>query len=373
MPSPRVIEVSSSSALERGTQYGSAAADLIADAIAYYREAFARQAGLDWDQVLRHTRPWQGLIERDFPEIFEEMEGVARGASVRTAEIVALNCRGEIMYDNWFSHADEPMHQETDGCTSFSLADGAAGDGHVYAGQNWDWRHAIRDTVVVLRVVQPPKPTLIMQVEAGQIGRHGANSDGLALNANGLGGRFDATVGMPQAVIRRAVLDAPGISDAIKILTWTRAHIASNALVTHRSGFSIDIETTPGGHGWEYAENGVLVHGNHYQAFVPSQAADRRPISPDSFIRVPQARKGLVEAAQAEKPDDVRETIHAAMSDHLGHPDSLCAHPDDRLNEIDQWSTTLSSCVDLTTGDYFLAGGPPCENAYELMPFNLYQ
>ena len=60
------------------------------------------------------------------------------------------------------------------------------------------------------------------------------------------------------------------------------------------------------------------------------------------------------------------------MSDHLGHPDSLCAHPDDRLPEIDQWSTTLSSCVDLTTGDYLIAAGPPCENAYELVPFNLY-
>jgi hypothetical protein len=33
--------VSSSSALERGTQYGTVAADLIADAIAYYSVGFA--------------------------------------------------------------------------------------------------------------------------------------------------------------------------------------------------------------------------------------------------------------------------------------------------------------------------------------------
>ena len=60
------------------------------------------------------------------------------------------------------------------------------------------------------------------------------------------------------------------------------------------------------------------------------------------------------------------------MSDHLGHPDSLCAHPDERLRALDQWSTTLSSCVDLTTGDYYVAAGTPCEHAYELVPFNLY-
>jgi isopenicillin-N N-acyltransferase like protein len=376
MPSPRFIEVSGADALDRGRQYGSAAADLIAEAIAYYREGFARQAGLTWAQALEHSRPWQLLIERDFPEMLEEMTGIAEGAGVEPTEIVALNCRGEIVYDNWFARVDGPDlgPHELDGCTSFSLTEAAAGDGHVYAGQNWDWRHAIRDMVVVLRVVQPPKPTLIMQLEAGQIGRHGANSHGIALNANGLGGRFDDSVGMPQTVIRRAVLDAANIADALKALTWTKAHIPSNALLTHRDGFSIDVETTPAGHGWEYADEGLLVHGNHYEYYASTNLADHsRPMSPDSLVRVPQARKGLRKAALAEKSEDVRTAIHTAMSDHLGHPDSLCAHPDPRMSPLDQWSTTVSSCVDLTTGEYYLAAGSPCENPYELVPFNVYQ
>lgn len=366
MVSPRFLEVSSPSALERGIAYGSAAADLIERAIGYYRVGFARQAGLTWEQVAERTQPWRDLIEQDFPEYLQEMAGIAEGAGVGLADIVALNCRGEIMYDNWFRRVDD--------CTSFSLSRGAAGDGHVYAGQNWDWRHAVRDMVVVLKVVQPPKPTVVMQVEAGQIGRHGANSDGLALNANGLGGRFDDSVGMPQTVIRRAVLDSANISDALRVLTWTRAHIPSNALLTHRSGFAVDVETTPAGHGWEYPDDGLLVHGNHYQALAATLAAGHgRFISPDSLVRVPQARDGLAHAAYAEKPADVRAAIHAAMSDHLGHPDSLCAHPDERLPDVEQYSTTLSSCVDLTTGDYYLAPGSPCENPYELIPFNLYQ
>jgi isopenicillin-N N-acyltransferase like protein len=375
MRSPRFIEVSSESALERGKQYGAEAADLIAAALGYYRESFARQARLGWADAVEHTRPWQRLIERDFPELLEEMAGVAEGAGVTLADVVALNCRGEIIYDNWFATVDGPkqsVHQEVDGCTSFSLTDGAAGDGHVYAGQNWDWRHGIRDMVVVLRVVQPPKPTLIMQLEAGQIGRHGANSDGLALNANGLGGRYDDSIGMPQTVIRRAVLDAENLSDAMKTLTWTRPHIPSNALLTHRDGFSIDVETTPDGHGLVYPDHGLLVHGNHYQAPETPHPPGHRPMSPDSFIRVPQARRGLTKAAHAEKSEDVRDTIHTAMSDHLGYPDSLCTHPDERTPEIDRWSTTLSSCVDLTSGEYHVAAGSPCENRYERIPFHLY-
>jgi isopenicillin-N N-acyltransferase-like protein len=376
MPSPRVIEVSGTDPLDRGKQYGAEAADLVAAAIAYYREGFSRQAGLSWAQTLEHTQPWQQLVERDFPEYLEEMAGVAEGAGVELAEIVALNCRGEIMYDNWFARVDDPegARRQIDGCTSFSLTDGAAGDGHVYAGQNWDWRHAIRDTVVVLRVVQPPKPTLIMQLEAGQIGRHGANSHGLALNANGLGGRIDDSIGMPQTVIRRAVLDAENVADALKALTWIKPHIPSNALLTHRDGFSIDVETTPGGHGWLYPDSdGLLVHGNHYEAFEPPRpAGHHRPMSPDSLVRVPRARRGLRNAARAEKSVDVRTAIHTAMSDHLGHPDSLCTHPDERTPAPEQWSTTLSSCVDLTSGEYYVAPGSPCEHPYELVPFTLY-
>jgi isopenicillin-N N-acyltransferase-like protein len=371
VPSLRVIEIAGPSAQERGRQYGTAAADLIADAIAYYREAFAHQAGLSWDQVLDHTRPWQRLVERDHPGLLAEMAGIADGAGVTLPEILALNCRGEIIYDNWFPESG--VRADTDGCTSFSLIDEAAGDGHVYAGQNWDWREAVRGTVVILRIVQPPKPTLILQVEAGQIGRHGANSAGLALNANGLGGRFADSAGMPQTVIRRAVLDAANIADAVKILTSTSAHIPSNALLTHRDGFSIDVETTPGGHGWEYGQSGLLVHGNHYQVLSPREVGSSgRLISPDSLIRVPRARRGLAKAAAESTSDDVRNTVHTAMSDHLGYPDSLCAHPDERLAAVEQWSTTVSSCVDLTTGEYYVAAGPPCQNKYELVPFNLY-
>lgn len=376
MASVRTIEVSGATALERGRRYGQAAADLIADAIAYYSRAFEHQSGLPWREVLERARPWQRLIADEFPELLEEMTGIATGAGVTLTEIVTLNCRGEIVYDTGFGRTSaytRPL-EEVDGCTSFSLTGRAAGDGHVYAGQNWDWRHEVLDTVVVLRIVQPPKPTIVMHVEAGQIGRQGANSSGFALNANGLGGRFDESIGVPQTVIRRLVLDSASISDALKVLVATRAHIASNALLTHREGFAIDLETTPGAHGWEYPDdNGLLVHGNHYQAMVPAQlAATHRPMSPDSLLRVPRARKGLAAAANAEKSEDVRAAVHDAMSDHLGFPDSLCAHPDERLPSVNRWSTLVSSCVDLTTGEYHLAHGTPCEHAYELLPFNLY-
>lgn len=352
---------------DRGRQYGEQARELIHRALAYYTEAFGHSSGLTWAQVTERATRWVEPSTAFAPELVEEMKGVADGAGLDFLDILALNARGEIIYDSTFAT------MEPDGCTSFALLETASGDGHVYAGQNWDWRHGVADTVMVLRVIQPGRPTVLMHVEAGQVGRQGANSAGIALNANGLGGRFDEAVGVPQTLIRRRVLDSANLNAALEALTKSRAHIASNALITHRDGFAIDLETTPGAVGWMYPADGLLVHGNHYQAFVPPQlAATYRPGSADSLFRVPRAEAGLRAVRDASGSAEARKRIRAAMSDHLGYPESLCTHPDEAQPAVKRWATLLSSCVDLTTGDYLIAAGTPCDHEYEVVPWNLY-
>lgn len=370
-----VVEISGAPAA-RGRQYGEAVRPQLHAALAYYEAAFGQSAGLTWDQVTDRAARWLRPVEEYAPDLAEEMAGIADGAGVGLLDVLALNARGEVIYDRSFKDMAAPGRTEEeppDGCTSFAAYGEASGDGHVYAGQNWDWRAGVADTVVMLRIVQPPKPTLIMQVEAGQIGRQGANSAGIALNANGLGGRFSDAVGLPQTVVRRRVLDQHTVTDAVDVLCRTRAHIASNALLTCREGFALDLETTPAGHGWMYPTDGLLVHGNHYQAGVPAAlAAAYRPMSPDSLIRVPRAEQGLRALRGATGPDESLKIIKQAMSDHLGHPESLCTHPDPRRPPLKHWATLVSSCVDLTTGDYRVTAGTPCDRDYQHLPWNLY-
>ncbi|MGN9790185.1 C45 family autoproteolytic acyltransferase/hydrolase [Streptomyces sp. OZ13] len=375
-----VIEVSGTP-VERGRQYGAAVAPQIGTALAYYAEAFGASSGLTWHQVTSRAARWLEPVRDYAPHLLEEMQGIADGAGVGLLDVLALNARGEVIYDDSFARMREhdgpgarvPEEEPPDGCTSFAAYGPASGDGHVWAGQNWDWRAGVADTVVMIRVVQPPKPTVVMQVEAGQIGRQGANSAGIALNANGLGGRFDDTVGIPQTVIRRSVLDRSTITDALDELCRTRAHIASNALLTCREGFAIDLETTPAGHGWMYPTDGLLVHGNHYQAGVPAAlAAGYRPMAADSLVRVPRAEEGLRLLRGSTGADESRKLIKQAMSDHLGHPESLCTHIDPRRPQVKQWQTLVSSCVDLTTGDYHVTAGTPCDREYQHLPWNLY-
>lgn len=370
----RVIEVSGSP-FERGRQYGTAAEDLITRSIGYYSEALAAQTGLTWDQLRAKARGWLELCTSTAPDLMQEVEGLAAGSGRDVLDIMVLNVRGEIIYDAGAT-PPAPVPEErddVDGCTTFVLTDGAAGDGHMYVGQNWDWRYGTQETAVILRVVQDPLPTVIMQAEAGQIGRQGANSAGIALNANGLGGRFGGGIGLPQTFIRRLVLNQAELPDALNVLFRTKPHIASNAVLSHASGFAIDVETTPSRNGWMYPQDGLLVHGNHYQAFIPPQLAESyRPVSVDSLFRVPQAQRGLEKVRGAASTEEARKLIRAAMSDHLGFPESVCTHPDTRRPASRQWSTILSSCVDLTTGDYLVTNGTPCDHSYELMPWNVF-
>jgi isopenicillin-N N-acyltransferase-like protein len=231
---------------ERGRAHGEAARAEIARSLDHYRRSFAVKPGLAWADVLARVGPWRKLVGTHAPHLLEEMDGIAAGAGVHPDEVLALNARGEIARN----HASRFTEMETDGCSSFALLPEATGDGHVYCGQNWDWRAETEATTVLIRIVQPPKPTVIMQVEAGQVGRHGVNSAGIALNANGLDGAFGAPAGLPQPVLRRLILDSPTLRDALRVPYTLPQHIATNLLFTHRDGFAVDLETTPLDHRW---------------------------------------------------------------------------------------------------------------------------
>ncbi|MBB4660548.1 C45 family autoproteolytic acyltransferase/hydolase [Conexibacter arvalis] len=353
---------------ERGERYGALAADRIARAIAYYEPAFEAALGIGWGAVCDRARTWIPLLREQFPDLLEEVEGIAEGSGRELDEILALNARGEIVYDPTFAEV------EPEGCTSFSLCDGAAGDGHVYAGQNWDWRREIRDTIVVLRIAAPGKPTVVQQVEAGQIGRHGASSAGISLQANGLGGRFANEIGVPQPFIRRRILESATMREALEWATRAQPQIPSNLLVTHRDGFSVSVEATPGRVGWTYGERGLIVHGNHYQAFMPAQLADRyRPMTGDSIYRVPRLERALRGCRELTDSAALRAAIAAGLRDHFGYPDAVCAHANDAVEPLERWETVTSNYVDLTTGEYWIAIGTPCDTPHERLDLNLYE
>jgi isopenicillin-N N-acyltransferase-like protein len=123
-----------------------------------------------------------------------------------------------------------------------------------------------------------------------------------------------------------------------------------------------------------YPTDGLLVHANHYIAFVPPElAATYKPFSVDSLYRVPRIETGLRRlCGEGATSQQVRRIVRETMSDHFGFPNSVCNHPDPRRHELDRYATVISSLVDLTTGEYFATSGVPCSNDYEQLPWNVY-
>ena len=67
---------------------------------------------------------------------------------------------------------------------------------------------------------------------------------------------------------------------------------------------------------------------------------------------------------------EARAVIAGALSDHVGYPRSVCRHPDSQ--EGGDLKTVAASNVDLTTGEYLIAAGNPCEYQFEPLPWKLY-
>ncbi len=357
-----LVEIAASDARERGRQYGEQARPQIAVSIDFYNSEFERKSGLNWQQARKQVSRWVPLIEAYHPEALEEVRGIAEGSGFAFEEILALNGRSELRVGTPFGG---------DGCTSFAITADGAGDGHVYCGQNWDWRVGTKESVVMLRIVQDGKPTIVMQVEAGQIGRHGANSAGIGLNANGLEAPFRFGLGVPAPYIRRKVLDSWTMHDALEAVTTARQSICSNLVLTHRDGYCVDLETTPERHGVLEPKDGLLTHANAFVAFVPPQVEETyRPSSVDSLYRAPRVERILRQARDAATTEEVRRVIARALSDHFSYPNSVCAHPDPR--DAQQWETVASVFADLTTGEYLVAPGNPCKHDYKPLPWNLY-
>lgn len=339
----------------RGRMYGEGAAEEIARSIDFYSSEVVPATGVDWDGVKAGLAPrvahWRALDE----ESIIEMEGIAEGAGVEFADVLALNCRGAFT-----SVPTTPQPEE--GCTSFVIMPRSSRNRHLLTGQNWDYLTGIQQSVVLVLVIPDDGPRQLMIVEAGQVGRHGYNEAGVALHANGLSGALRDPDGIPSPIWRRRVLRQPNISDAIEAALQTPRPGTTNLLISHRDGFAVDLETTPATSEALFPTEGWLVHTNHFIGPVPEPLRPTYNPGGESLLRLGRARE-LLSGPASNGGIDI-EHVEEMLRDHLGAGRSLCSHPDQTEPPADQWGTVVSVITDLTAGRIHIAAGPPCRNEY---------
>jgi len=354
MPIPFPIYEIEGDAFECGQSHGKQAAERVAGSIDLYLPAFARQTRLSLDELRTRARSYGEAIAALDGDILRELEGIADGAQQRVEDIIAINCRTEILYGGL--GGTKPATE----CTTIVALPEATRDGNILVGKNWDWRNGCVDTVVVLKVRQTGKPAMTLIVEAGMVGRDGYNEAGIVLVGNLLTSTEDrGQIGVPISILRRRILNSRHYYEAIDMLMRSARGASGNYVIAHRDGVAIDFEVTPEQGFTVYPQGGLLTHSNHFQSLAAQTAGVSKFYTGDSLYRDFRARQLL----EPRMGDITVADIQATLRDHFGYPRSICRHPHDYPG-ADPTMTISSQIFDPVNDVVYIATGQPCEAEY---------
>jgi isopenicillin-N N-acyltransferase-like protein len=357
MTFPRVV--ATGAAYARGEQYGAQARDRIALCIRSYQALFSLRAGLDWPGALRHAARFEPAIAAFAPACIEEMRGIARGAGAGYEEILALNCRSELLFAALRGRGQVAPGE----CTSFAVLPSASADGHLLIGQNWDWVPFAREVSVLLTTEH-----FTTVVEAGVLAKVGFNTAGLAVCTNTLVSATDtAHSGVPYHIILRALLDCETFAAAKSLLTSTERALSANYLIGHASGEAANFEAAAGGSATLHITQpvrGLISHANHFLDPALAKADSYVRLHPHSRTRLDGMSRGLA----AMRGVSV-EGLKAVLRGHENAPNGVCGHPDPAANPLQARTTVASVIADLTAGNAWITDGPPCSSDYA--PFSI--
>lgn len=122
-----------------GFQHGSSAAAEVHVNVATYTAFFLETAQISWNEAReRALNLFLPTLEKRYPEILEEMRGIANGTGgdLMLGDILTLNARSETALTNY-----------ADGCTSISQV---GSEGEIFLAQNWNWLEELHRGMVLL-------------------------------------------------------------------------------------------------------------------------------------------------------------------------------------------------------------------------------
>jgi len=350
---PRFVSTQESPA-DRGREFGAAQADLVANTLTRYRELFAAVHGLTPEQVRLQGERVADMVSRFWPDLAEEIAGIAAGAQADERELFAVNARTEIL-----SGMAAPE------CSVIAALPGRSATGSLILAQNWDWHPGLAPSRVVWTITEPGGRWLTTLTEAGILAKVGLNSSGLGVLLNILYCSLDAGVGgMPVHLLLRLLLQrCDDMESARKLLNEARMSASSCITVGWQHGDQAEVvsaELSPGGPAFVAPADGLLLHTNH---FLPEPPAGQDTLVrdwPDTVSRLDDLRKQVSGVAEISA-----ELIQGALRSHDGRPNSVCNHNEQAEKFADQGATLASVILDLGQRTMTLAAGQPCTVPYE--------
>jgi len=329
-----------------------------------------------WSKMLFDSSPFK-LTEADLlsfakkngpyikeyaPDIYQEIEGIAEGAEMDLDKALYMNC-----FDEEYVFQSLPQLRAGTagapppgalpaGCTSFAAFGQATADGKVYIGQNYDYSSVYLEPVV-FRIEQcGDEPGQLIFSHMGVVGINGVNAAGLAIVENTLA-PTDLRIGVPFPVVMRKALQQPRLSDLVGAII-TAPRLSGHNYVIGSPYAAVHLETSATKYHFNYLQDGVFGHANHYD-YPDMKHLDLLPeLLPDSLIRSGRMLQ-LLKSGFGKLDIDALKKV---MADHADYPVGICRHEDERHSELGTLSTIICRPED---GLMLVTCGNPCVSPFQ--------
>ena len=280
------LEVTGATPRELGLSRGRGLARTLAHAYAGYAELFrtvgvgaaAEAAGVE--RILATLAEWR-------PSLVAELGGVAEGAGVELAQVVALNARTEILALGRGGASE---------CSTVTAVLGGARTG----AQTWDW-HIELDPFWHTHEVAGSGLRYAGLTEQGILSKIGVNEAGLALHFNILGHAEDGPGGIPMHLLSHVVLsECRSVEEALALIRATPIG-SSSAFTLLDAGRAVTVEMSPAGVFVFEEDAGSVLRTNHFLDATPLADQKSALYEPDSSERLALLRERLDRGAPQVK------------------------------------------------------------------------
>ena len=325
------------SAEERGAQHGSLLKERIQRTVEFYRKQFL----IPEDDIMTIAGEFRSSTKAFSPELYVEIEALARAAEVDPLWIYALNGRTELLNLN-------PME-----CTSIAFREPCL------IGQNWDWEMEMEELAVILDIEKPDGHRILTMTEPGMIGKIGMNNQGVGVCLNFMSIENFQPGGIPLHVLLREILDSRDLPSALSVISAHSEGKVGNLLVANGGGQVEDIELA-GKESFSIPVGEVFAHTNHFLTKVDYDLK----LFPNTMGRFRRAQELL---AAMDQP--TLASMKQILKDNNGEEYPICRKRFSHPWLTDNTSITVTSIImDLKNLHFHITRGNPFDHPFTVFP-----
>lgn len=303
----------------------------------------------DYHHTRRGQTKYQNLISlhrSQYPEYFNEYEGIADGAGVSFEDMFLANMRGE-----YRGYLQAPPH----GCSDISLVT----EEMALIGHNEDGSPAFCGNTYIVHAKIKGKPSFTAFTYPGFLcgNAFGFNSEGICFSVDDVQPQ-GVQIGYGRHFLARSLLDACSMQDAIERVTIPdRASGFSYTIGSIKERRIVQVEVAPESYNIRELQ-GFNFHANHYQEL----SGENQIIKPSSQARLNRARVLL----QRNPPSDKRGIL-TILGDRVNVQYPIYCES----NTQDENMTFCTALFDLDERSLQIYTGHPIDDSGDYITYNM--